>query len=78
MDLNVKLHGLKYNFRKVHGCFSKILGIGYFLVLLNYFSIKNSVNRVYNTVDRVHGRGSPRSTGFIKPRPLVLGSAAGI
>jgi hypothetical protein len=24
MDLNVKLQGLKYNFRKVQGCFCKI------------------------------------------------------
>jgi hypothetical protein len=34
------------------------------------------VNRVYGTVDRVHGRGVPRSTGFMKPWPSALGSTA--
>jgi hypothetical protein len=36
------------------------------------------VNQVYGTVDRVHGRGSPRSTGFIKSWLSVLGSTAQI
>jgi hypothetical protein len=40
--------------------------------------IENSVNRVYGTMDRVHARGSPRSTGFIKPWPSALGSTAQI
>jgi hypothetical protein len=44
MGLNVKLQGLKYNFRKVQGCFCKITGAGYFLDLLNYFS-KGKRNR---------------------------------
>jgi hypothetical protein len=43
MDLNVKLDGLKYNFRKVQGCFCKITRRGEFSKLMNYFSIGNSV-----------------------------------
>jgi hypothetical protein len=35
MDLNIKLQGLKYNFKKDHGCFCKILDAGYFLELMN-------------------------------------------
>jgi hypothetical protein len=35
MDLKVKLQGLKYKFRKVQGCFCKILDAGYFLELMN-------------------------------------------
>jgi hypothetical protein len=36
------------------------------------------VNRVYGTVDRVHGFGSPRSTGFIIPWSSALGSTGRI
>jgi hypothetical protein len=36
------------------------------------------VNRVYGMVDRVHGRGSSWSTGFIKPWPSASRSKAGI
>jgi hypothetical protein len=35
MDLDVKLQGLKYNFRKVLGCFCKISGADEFPDLLN-------------------------------------------
>jgi hypothetical protein len=38
MALNIKLWGLKYNFRKVQGCFCKIPSVGHFQDLLNYFS----------------------------------------
>jgi hypothetical protein len=41
MDLNVKLKGLKYNFRKVGGVCAKFQGSGDFLYLLNYFCTKN-------------------------------------
>jgi hypothetical protein len=36
------------------------------------------VNRVYGTVDRVHGRDSPRSTCLIKPWLSALGSTTRI
>jgi hypothetical protein len=49
-----------------------------FILLSNYFSIKNSVNWVYGTVDWVHGHGSPQSTSFIKPWSSTLGSMAWI
>jgi hypothetical protein len=39
MDLYVKLHGLKHNFRKVQGCFAKFQGSNEFLEFLIYFSI---------------------------------------
>jgi hypothetical protein len=38
MDLNVKLLGLKYNFKKFQGCFRKIPCASYFPDLLNRFS----------------------------------------
>jgi hypothetical protein len=47
MDLNVKLHVLKYNFGKVQGCFWKITRRQEFLELMNYFSLGNSVQKVY-------------------------------
>jgi hypothetical protein len=59
MDLYVKLQGLKHNFRIVHGVFAKFRGSGELPELLNYFSIEKSVNRVYGTVDRVHGTVKP-------------------
>jgi hypothetical protein len=54
MDLYVKLQGLKYNFRKVWGVFVKFQGYGDFLEIMNYFSIKTGVDRVYSLVDWVH------------------------
>jgi hypothetical protein len=41
-------------------------------------SIGNCVDRVFGTVQWVHGRGSPWSTGFIKLWLLALGSTARI
>jgi hypothetical protein len=55
MDLNVKLWGLKYNYRKVCRCFCKIPGLAEFSEFLIYFSTKKSVNRVHGLVDQVHG-----------------------
>jgi hypothetical protein len=45
---------------------------------MNYFSIENLVNQAHGLVDLVHGSRLTRSTGFIKQRPLVIGSAASI
>jgi hypothetical protein len=37
MDLNIKLYGLKYNFRKVQGCFYKNIAFWDFLEILELF-----------------------------------------
>jgi hypothetical protein len=42
-DLYVKLQVLKYNFRKVCGCFCKIAGSNYFPDLQIYFSIEKAM-----------------------------------
>jgi hypothetical protein len=55
MNINVKLQGLKYNFRKIQGCFVKFPWSGYFLELTNYFSIENLVEYAHGLVHRVHG-----------------------
>jgi hypothetical protein len=52
MDLYVKLQGLKYNFRKVQGCFYKIPSAGYFLKLMNYFPWTD------RAMDQVHNSGA--------------------
>jgi hypothetical protein len=57
MDLYVKLQGLKYNSRKVWGCFCKIQVTGKFPDLL-IFLLKNRWNRSTGVVDWVH---NPRS-----------------
>jgi hypothetical protein len=43
MDLYVNFQGLKYNFEKVWGCFSKITMAGEFSKLKNYFFIRKPV-----------------------------------
>jgi hypothetical protein len=43
MDLNVNSQGLKHNFEIVQGCFCKITRVDEFLELMNYFSIRKSV-----------------------------------
>jgi hypothetical protein len=54
MDVNVKLHGLKYNFRKVQGCFlQNFRGLANSSFIELFFNGK-LVNRVYGLVDRVH------------------------
>jgi hypothetical protein len=42
MDLNVKLYGLKYNFRKVQGCFYKISNADKFFELFKLFFLRKS------------------------------------
>jgi hypothetical protein len=54
MDLNVKLQGLKHNFRKVQSVFVKIEGPDHFLEFLNYFSIANFVDWVHGPMDLVY------------------------
>jgi hypothetical protein len=67
MDLNVKLQGLKYNFKKVQGCFCKIPSADYFLDLLNYFSKGKSMEYVHGVVSRVYGGLRARSMGSLNP-----------
>jgi hypothetical protein len=43
MDQYVNFQGLKYNFKKVWGCFCKITKADEFSELMNCFSIKKSV-----------------------------------
>jgi hypothetical protein len=49
-------------------------GLGELPELLNYFSIEKSVNRVYGTVDRVHGAGarSPWHSEMIPSIKLMI------
>jgi hypothetical protein len=54
MDLNVKLQGSRYNFKKVQGCFCKITCAGDFCNYSNYFSKEKSHEIGPRYIDRVH------------------------
>jgi hypothetical protein len=54
MDLNVKLHGLKYDYEKFQECFCKIPKFQRFSGFIELFSLKKSVEYVHSTVNRVH------------------------
>jgi hypothetical protein len=43
MDLYVNFQGLKHNLEKFQGCFCKITRANEFSELMNYFSIRKSV-----------------------------------
>jgi hypothetical protein len=78
MDLNIKLHGLKYNYEKVQGCLCKILRFQRFLGFMELFSLR----KIHRICPQHRGPGPPApahgSTNFIKHRPLATGSTAQI
>jgi hypothetical protein len=78
MDLNVKLHGLKYNYEKSSGCFYKIMRFQRFLGFMELFSLI----KIRRICPRHHGPGPPApahgSTNIIKRQLLASGSTAQI
>jgi hypothetical protein len=78
MDLNVKLQGLKYNYKKVQGCFCKIPRFQRFLGFMELFSLR----KIRRICPQHHGPGPPvpahGSTDFVKRQPLATGSMAQI
>jgi hypothetical protein len=58
MDLNVKLKGLKYNFRKLWGCFCKITVAWELSDLNDLFFYKKSMKYVHGFMDWVHAADS--------------------
>jgi hypothetical protein len=73
MDLNVNFQGLKYNFKKVQGCFCKITNTDEFSELLFYWKIggigPRSVDRIHDAGEWVHGTSLnvSRSSGDLQP-----------
>jgi hypothetical protein len=78
MDLNVKLQGLKYNYKKVQGCFCKILRFKWFSGFMKLFSLR----KIHRICPRHRRPGPPASAhgsmDFIKHRPLAFGSTTQI
>jgi hypothetical protein len=78
MVLNVKLQGLKYNYKKVQGCFCKILWFRRFSGFMELFSLR----KIHRICPRYRGPGPPAlahgSMDFIKHQLLVTGSTAQI
>jgi hypothetical protein len=78
MDLNVKLQGLKFNYKKVLGCFCKILRFHRFLGFMKLFSLR----KICRICPQHRGPGplapAHRSTDFIKHRLLLTGMTAQI
>jgi hypothetical protein len=70
-DLNVKLHGLKYNYENVQGFFYKILRFQRFLGFMELFSLR----KIRRICPQGCGSGPPASAhgsmDFIKRRSLA-------
>jgi hypothetical protein len=78
MDLNIKLQGLKYNYKNIQGCFCKIPRFQRFSGFMKLFFLRK-IHRIY---PRHRGLGplapAHGSTDLIKRRSLTTGSMAQI